>query len=200
MAKGKRRRAGRTARAAGVANAIEEQDHITTDISVDSGASDTVFTTFFSNAAATTLTAEILTHEELAEPVRNTSRRKTQLVIAMAENYDAWVAHEYIIEVLNDIRKKLRVGSVGAGATLTLSADECMKGLACLRNPPQPNSRPPQDWFAKQATIASIARYCLGLEEGGVALKNAVADTAKHFGCSTSKVYASRTAPRFPYK
>jgi hypothetical protein len=120
------------------------------------------------------------------------------MVIAMADKRDEWAAIEYVTEVLDDVRKRLRVGSEGAGATLT--ADECVKVLGCLKNPPQPNSRPPQDWFAKQDAIAPIARYCFDLEKSGVVLKNAVADTARHFGCSTSTVYAARKAPRFPYK
>jgi hypothetical protein len=120
------------------------------------------------------------------------------MVIAMTDKYDAWVATEYTIEVLDDVRRRLRVGSNGAGAMLT--ADECVKLLACLKNPPWPNSRPPQDWFAKQGASALIARYCFDRENSGAALKNAVADTAEHFGCSTSTVYAARKAPSFPYK
>jgi len=120
------------------------------------------------------------------------------MVIAMTDKHDEWVVNEYVIEVLDDVRKRLRVGSKGAGATLT--ADECVKVLACLKNPPQPNGRPPKDWLAKQEAIAPIARYCSDLENSGVVLKNAVADTAKHFGCSTSTVYAARKALSYPYK
>jgi hypothetical protein len=120
------------------------------------------------------------------------------MVIVMADKHDEWAVIEYVNEVLDDVRKRLRLGSKGAGATLT--ADECVKVLACLKNAPRPNSRPPKDWFAKQDAIEPIARYCFDLEKSGVVLKNAVADTAKHFGCSTSTVYAARKAATFPYK
>jgi hypothetical protein len=119
-------------------------------------------------------------------------------VIAMADNHDKWSGIEYVIEVLDDIRNRLIVGGKGAGVSLT--ADECLKVLFCLKNPPQPNGRPPQDWFSKQGAITAMARYCFDLENRGTALKNAVADTAEHFHCSTSTVYAARRASKFPYK
>jgi hypothetical protein len=116
----------------------------------------------------------------------------------MADNLSSWIGIEYVIEVLDDVRKRLVVGGKGAGVTLT--ADECKKVLFCLKNPPWPNSRPPDDGFSKQAAITAMARYCCDLESNGAALKNAVLDTAKHFRCSTSTVYAARRAPKFPYK
>jgi hypothetical protein len=110
---------------------------------------------------------------------------------------DNWMAMEYVREVLDDVRKRLMAGAEGPGATLT--ADECVKVLGCMKNPPDPNSRPPKDWMAKQAAIAPIVRYCFDLEKSEP-LKNAVAMTAKHFGCSTSKVYGARKALSWPYK
>ena len=99
-----------------------------------------------------------------------------------------WVAIEYIREILDDVRARLRAGSEGEGTTLTLDADECLKVLACLIDPPWPNTRPRNNPFEKYP----IAWHCFDLEKSGVALKNAVADTAKHFGCSESKVRMAR--------
>jgi hypothetical protein len=110
---------------------------------------------------------------------------------------DVWVLTECVIEILNDVRRRLMAGAEGPGATLT--ADECTTVLGCLKNPARPSSRPPQDWGEKQAAIAPIARYCFDLEKDEP-LKTAVAMTAKHFGCSTSKVYSARKALSWPYK
>jgi hypothetical protein len=110
---------------------------------------------------------------------------------------DDWVLTKCVIEILDDVRKRLIAGAEGSGATLT--ADECTTVLGCLKNPAPPNSRPPQDWYEKQAAIALIARYCLNLEKGEP-LKVAVTMTAKHFDCSESKVRAARKALSWPYK
>ena len=110
---------------------------------------------------------------------------------------DVWVLTECVREILAEIRGRLMAGAEGPGATL--NADESVKVLGCMKNPPNPNSRPPKDWMAKQAAIAPIARYCFDLEKSEP-LKIAVAMTAKHFGCSTSKVYGARKALSWPYK
>jgi hypothetical protein len=109
---------------------------------------------------------------------------------------DDWGAIEYVREILDDVRKRLMVGAEGPGATLT--ADECVKVLFCMKNPPNPNSRPPQDRSMKQAASDEIALYCRDLEKGK-RLKAAVDMTAEHFGCSTSKVRAARKALSWPY-
>jgi hypothetical protein len=117
----------------------------------------------------------------------------------MTDKPDEWIAIEYVIEVLDDIRKRLRAGSEGPGATL--DADECVKVLGCLVDPPFPNSRPPLTWLEKQDAVAPIAQYCLNLESSKP-LKVAVKETAEHFHCSTSTVYAARRTyipwPRTP--
>jgi hypothetical protein len=53
---------------------------------------------------------------------------------------DDWTMIEYVREVLDDIRERLKVGAQGSGATL--DADECVKVLACLR---KANGRPRKD-------------------------------------------------------
>jgi hypothetical protein len=108
-------------------------------------------------------------------------------VTPMANN--DWAATEYIIEMLNDIRKRLKAGAQGPGTTL--DADQCAKTLACLVDPPFPNSRPPNDGTRE----LSINLFCLLLEKR-MPLKNAVIDTAKHFGCSVSTVRAALKAAR----
>jgi hypothetical protein len=100
-----------------------------------------------------------------------------------------WAAIEYIREVLDDIRKRLRAGAEGPGATL--DADECAKTLACLVDPAFPASRPPGDSVREY----SIDHFCARLEQR-MPLKNAIADTARHFGCSVSTVRAVLKAAR----
>jgi hypothetical protein len=119
----------------------------------------------------------------------------------LADGYviDHGVAMEYVREILDDVRKRLMAGAEGAGATLTLTADECVKVLYSMKNPPNHNSRPRQGGFEKQAASDEIALYCRDLEKAEP-LKSAVAMTAKHFGCSTSKVYGARKALSWPYK
>jgi hypothetical protein len=52
----------------------------------------------------------------------------------------------------------------------------------------------------RQQASDEIALYCRDLVEKGEQLKNAVTMTAKHFVCSTSKVYSARKALGWPYK
>jgi hypothetical protein len=110
-------------------------------------------------------------------------------VIAMKKTSkcDDWAAVEYAIEVLNDVRKRLRAGADGPGATLT--ADECVKVLACLKNPPNPA-------HARKRGIGihqfQTAMFCFDLEDVGTPVKNAVAKTMQHFDCSRSTVLAAR--------
>lgn len=77
-------------------------------------------------------------------------------------DYGEWAAIEYVVEVLNDVRQRLHVGAQGAGATLT--ADECVKVLACLKNPPNPAHAPKQDISIQQYRIAM---HCFDLEDAG---------------------------------
>jgi hypothetical protein len=98
-----------------------------------------------------------------------------------------WTEIEYIREVLDDVRKRLKAGAQGPGTTL--DADQCAKTLACLVDPAFPNSRPPGDSTRELA----INIFCMKLEKR-MPLKNAVIDTAKHFGCSQSTVRAVRKA------
>ena len=108
---------------------------------------------------------------------------------AMADiKRDDWAATEYIIEVLDDIRKRLRAGARGSGAML--SADECTKVLACLVDPPRPKGRPPESG-TEQATIAIT---CFKLEHKGYSVEAAVKATATALGCSVATVYAARAA------
>jgi hypothetical protein len=109
---------------------------------------------------------------------------------AMADiKRDDWAATEYIIEVLDDIRKRLRAGAQGPGTTL--DADQCAKTLACLVNPAFPNSRPPGDGVRDYG----IDLFCARLEQR-MPLKNAIIDTAEHFGCSISTVRSVLKAAR----
>jgi hypothetical protein len=111
---------------------------------------------------------------------------------------DDWAAMEYVREILDDVRRRLSAGAEGPGATLT--ADECVKVLGCMKTPPNPNSRPRQDRELKQQASDEIALYCRDLVEKGESLKAAVELTAKQFGCSTSKVRAARKELSWPYK
>jgi hypothetical protein len=105
----------------------------------------------------------------------------------MTSKCDEWAAIEYVVEVLNDVRKRLRAGAAETGATLT--ADECMKVLACLKNPPNPSHSPKQ---AADIQQFRIAMHCLDLEDAGVPLKSAVAETMQRFGVSRSTIFAAR--------
>jgi hypothetical protein len=99
------------------------------------------------------------------------------------------VATEYVIEVLDGIRKRLKAGAQGPG--VTLDADECSKVLGALVDPSFPNSRPPSDGIRE----TFIAIYCARLEKS-MPLKNAVIDTALKFNCSVSTVRAALKAAR----
>jgi hypothetical protein len=104
-----------------------------------------------------------------------------------------WAATEYVIEMLDDIRKRLKVGAQGPG--VTFDADECAKVLGALVDPSFPNSRPPHDGVREFA----IYLFCLKLGWTGVSSKNAIdknaiADAAEHFGCSISTVRAALKA------
>jgi hypothetical protein len=105
------------------------------------------------------------------------------MVKAMA---DDWTAVEYVIEVLDDIRRRLKAGAQGPG--VTLDADECTKVLGALVDPPWPKGRPPESG-TEQATIAI---YCFKLEREGYSVEAAVKATANALGCSVSTVYAAR--------
>jgi hypothetical protein len=105
----------------------------------------------------------------------------------MTSVQDEWAGIEYIIEVLDDVRKRLRAGAKGPGTTLT--PDECLKVLACLKDPPNPAHAPKQTAGIRQTYIAMC---CLDLEDDGVPLKAAVTSTMQRFGCSRSTVYAAR--------
>jgi hypothetical protein len=108
-----------------------------------------------------------------------------------------WEITKCIIEILDDVRKRLRAGAEGPGATL--SADECFNVLGCLKNPTWPNNRRPQDRSEKQQASDEIALYCRDLEKDEP-LKTAVTMTAEHFGCSTSKVRTACKELSWPYK
>ena len=104
----------------------------------------------------------------------------------MTGKIDDWIVIEYVREVLTDVRKRLIAGSKGPGATLT--PDECVKVLACLKDPPWPNRRPPQNGIEREA----IRIHCFKLENGGMPRARAVAETAKLFGCSKWVVNEAR--------
>jgi hypothetical protein len=91
----------------------------------------------------------------------------------------------HVHKVLDDVRERLTAGAEGPGATLT--ADECVKVLGCLKNPPNPNSRPRRDGFL----AASMAYYCRNLEKGGASPKSAIEKTMQHWECKRSTVYAA---------
>lgn len=108
------------------------------------------------------------------------------MVIVMTDKVDDWVAIEYVREVLDDVRKRLRAGSKGPGVTLT--QDECVKVLGYLKDPPWPNCRPPKNDLEQ----ISLYIHCLALEDGGMPRNLAVGETAKFFGCSKWKVNDAR--------
>jgi hypothetical protein len=107
-----------------------------------------------------------------------------------------WVVIKYTIEVLNDVRDRLQAGAEGPGAAL--SADECTKVLACLKDPPNPKHAPPKKGAGIRQTF--IALHCFKLEDAGTPVKVAVADTMRFFGCSRSAVYEARKVLNQPSK
>jgi hypothetical protein len=141
--------------------------------------------------------ADIMADKKIDDGWLVTPVTKQDLDALVPTKHDEWVAIEYVREVLYDVRKRLTAGAEGPGATL--DADECVKVLGCMKNPPDPRGRQPADWMQKQAAIAPMARYCFDLEKGEP-LKTAVAMTAKHFGCSTSKVRSARKELSWPFK
>jgi hypothetical protein len=82
---------------------------------------------------------------------------------------DEWVAWDFLREAIDDIRAQLKAGSEGCGTKLT--ADDCVKVLACLKMPPRPEGRQ--------------------LQQHGMRPKDAIADTMKRFACSRATVYAA---------
>ncbi len=100
----------------------------------------------------------------------------------MSDKHNDHIAVEYVREVLVDIRRRLKAGA--DGASVTLDADDCLKILACLAEPAYPNGQPPKD----DVRAVYIAIHFHRLMAAGASRKNAIADTAAHFGCSTSTV------------
>jgi len=107
----------------------------------------------------------------------------------MTTKRDPWVAHEYAVKMVADIRRRLKVGGEGSGVTLT--PDECELVLGNLRYPSPPNSRPPRNWVEELQEAAAIAGYCRDLEKC-MSLKHAIDGTMKRFNCKRSTVYAAR--------
>jgi hypothetical protein len=102
---------------------------------------------------------------------------------------DEWAVVEYTIEVLNDIRERLRA-AIARGSSVTLDPDECVKVLACLRDPPYSKRA------LKHNAVANlhhrIALHSFALECAGVPHKTAIAKTMKHFTVVRATVYAAR--------
>ncbi len=61
-----------------------------------------------------------------------------------------------------------------------MTPDECVKALGCLKDPPWPNRRPPQNGIQREL----IRIHCFNLENGGMTRTRAVAETAKFLGYS----------------
>jgi hypothetical protein len=110
---------------------------------------------------------------------------------------DDWAAYEDACNMIFDLGRRLQAGTKRSGVTLT--ADECDLVFRNLKTPPPPPHRNAMTWSEKQQAMAPIFRHCRELEKSK-GLKSAVIDTAKHFDCSTSKVYAALRAIRAPYK
>jgi hypothetical protein len=98
---------------------------------------------------------------------------------------DEWVAWDFLREAIDDIRAHLKAGSEGCGTKLT--ADDCVKVLACLKMPPRPEGRPPKNGTYR------IAFYFRQLQQNGMRPKDAIADTMKRFACSRATVYAAQS-------
>ncbi|THD58766.1 MAG: hypothetical protein E7813_25765 [Bradyrhizobium sp.] len=108
----------------------------------------------------------------------------------MAKASDDLSVFDVVSDVIDDVRNQLRIGEARQGITLTLTADECTKMLACLKDPPLAHRKPKNGIEKAQKTVA-IALHCFGLKKGGMLMKNAVEDTAEHFGCKRSTVYTA---------
>jgi len=105
-----------------------------------------------------------------------------------------WFATEYVIEVLDDIRKRLKAGAQGPGAIL--DADECVKVLGALVDPAYPNSRPPADAVREY----SIYAFYMKLKRAGMRRKpplpkqlNIPAVQSRRFALSSRSTNKSET-------
>jgi hypothetical protein len=112
--------------------------------------------------------------------------------LATPTESDDWLVTKCVIEMLDDVRRRLRAGAEGPGATLT--ADECFNVLGCLKNPAMPNSRPRKSGTEALSKVFSIARYYSRLVKGGMFPKDAIDDAMQRFGCKRSTVYAALKA------
>lgn len=101
------------------------------------------------------------------------------MVTTMAKP-DDWITIEHVRDVLDDIRQRLSVGSTGGGATL--SADECVNVLACLKDPAWPSNRPPDP--GKEFRQTAIRIHLIKLERAGKSPASAIAETARAFKVS----------------
>lgn len=103
-----------------------------------------------------------------------------------------WDGYELTCEVVDAIRKQLRLGQKGDGVTLALTADDCTKLLLCLKSPPVPQGRPPDPTKGSRNFIMTM--HCHQLEQS-MPHKAAVAATAKKFQVS-EKTVRDLTEPR----
>jgi hypothetical protein len=113
------------------------------------------------------------------------------MVIAMPKRDDDRAAVEYVREFLADIRAQLRAGAKGPGVVLRLDDDDCVKMLACLKDPPYPNSRPSKVPIMKVA----ILYYAQRRYREGALKKTIVAEVMERFNCSRSFAYDALKKP-----
>lgn len=125
--------------------------------------------------------------------IKPATKRELDDWIAMSEPDDRLIT-ECVIEMLDDVRGRLRPGAEGPGATLTLTADECFNVLGCLKNPTFPNSRPRKSGTEALSKVFAIAGYYSRLVKGGMFPKDAIDDAMQCFGCKRSTVYAALKA------
>jgi hypothetical protein len=109
----------------------------------------------------------------------------------MTRSGDDRVAVEYVREFLADIRAQLRAGSKGPGVVLRLDDDDCVKMLACLKDPPYPNGRPSKGPSMKVEIQLYYARH---YREGALK-KTIVAEVMERFNCSRSFAYDALKKP-----
>jgi transketolase N-terminal domain/subunit len=105
---------------------------------------------------------------------------------------DDWLVTKCVIEMLDDVRRRLRAGAEGPGATLT--ADECFNVLGCLKNPTMPNSRPRKSGTEALSKGFAIAGYYSRLVKGGMFPKDAIDNAMQRFDCKRSTVYTALKA------